>query len=74
MKPQEGTLNVGFDKPAIQGVERTGNQEQTVTEIAEPLHNKTRMAKPSAAATSSLRNKIISTTLPDYPPPRQYFF
>jgi len=63
MKPQEGIMDVRFDAPAIERVQGTGNQEQTVCEIPKFFHRRTRMRKPKTAATTSFKTKIISTTL-----------
>jgi hypothetical protein len=64
MKPQESTVRVGLESPTVQDIQGTANQEQTIAEIPKPFHNKTRIAKPNAVATSSFKTKIMLTTLP----------
>ena len=54
MKPQESIVDVRLDAPAIQRVQRTGNQKQTVTKIPKLFHSKAMIVKPKAAARSSL--------------------
>jgi hypothetical protein len=73
MKSHERVVDVRLDTPAIEGVQRTGNQKQTISEVSELFHSKIRMAQPSKAAKSSFRNKIINPTLPQPSPSRQNF-
>ena len=63
MKSQECIVDVRLKATAIQCVERTANQEQPVTKIPKLFHRRTKMAKPNAAATSSLKTRIMVTTL-----------
>jgi hypothetical protein len=66
-------MGVRLDGPAIECIQGTGNQEQTVAKIAEPFHSKTRMANPKAAATSSFKTRIMLTTLHDVAAYCQFF-
>jgi hypothetical protein len=63
MKPEECIMGVRLNTPAIEGVQGTRNQKQTVAEIPKFFHSKTRMAKPKATATSSFKTRIMLTTL-----------
>jgi hypothetical protein len=63
MKPQEGIVSVRLEPPTIQHVQGTGNEKQSVAEIPKPFHNKTKIAKPRAVATSSFKTNIMPATL-----------
>ena len=57
MKPQEGIMGVGRDRPSGLARQGTGKEEQTVAEIRKLFHSKTKMAKPKAVATSSFKTR-----------------
>lgn len=63
MKPHERIVRVRLDHPAVEHVQRTRNEKQTITEIPKSFHNNTKIAKPKAVATSSFKTKIMLTTL-----------
>ncbi len=64
MKPQKRIVSMRLDAPAIQCVERAGDQEETITQIPKFLHRSARITKPNAAATASFRIRIIPYSAP----------
>src|SRR5215469_4573841 len=54
MESHERVVRMRFDQPAIQRVKRTTNQTESVPDIPKFFHSNAMIAKPKAAATSSL--------------------
>ena len=59
MKSQKCAVYVRFHEPAIDGIKRTAEKEQTVGQISETFHRSAMIAKPKTTATASLNKRIM---------------